>query len=45
MFCRQMVARGMLDTIRAVEDEEEDCTPVLEAMVKLSEDSGMLFVK
>ncbi|XP_071173427.1 serine/threonine-protein phosphatase 4 regulatory subunit 1-like isoform X7 [Mytilus edulis] len=39
VYTRQMVARGMLDTIRAVEDEEEDCTPVLEAMVKLSEDS------
>lgn len=38
-----MVARGMLDTIRAVEEEEEDCTPVLEAMVKLSEDSGIIY--
>lgn len=35
-----MVARGLLDTLRAVEEAEEDCTSVLKAMVKLSEDSG-----
>ena len=36
-----MVARGLLDTLRAVEEaEEEDAVAVLNAMVRLSEDSG-----
>lgn len=40
MFIRQMVARGLLDTLRAVEEMEEDVFPVFNAMVKLSQDSG-----
>lgn len=35
-----MVARGLLDTLRAVEEMEEDAFPVFNAMVKLSQDSG-----
>ena len=35
-----MVARGLLDTLRAVEDKQDDCTSVLNAMLRLSEDSG-----
>lgn len=40
IFIRQMVARGLLDTLRAVEEMEEDVFPVFNAMVKLSQDSG-----
>ncbi|XP_045192061.2 serine/threonine-protein phosphatase 4 regulatory subunit 1-like isoform X1 [Mercenaria mercenaria] len=39
VYTRQMVARGLLDTLRAVGDSEEQTTAVLTAMVKLSEDS------
>ncbi|KAK3085905.1 hypothetical protein FSP39_010290 [Pinctada imbricata] len=40
VYTRQMVARGLLDTLRAVEEtEEDDAIAVLNAMVKLSEDS------
>ena len=35
-----MVARGLLDTLRAVGDSDEQTTAVLTNMVKLSEDSG-----
>lgn len=35
-----MVARGLLDTLRAVEEMEEDVFQVFNAMVKLSQDSG-----
>ncbi|ESO91001.1 hypothetical protein LOTGIDRAFT_122480 [Lottia gigantea] len=38
IFNRQMVARGLLDTLRAVGDDEEDCKAVLVAMTRLSED-------
>ncbi|KAL4234722.1 Serine/threonine-protein phosphatase 4 regulatory subunit 1 [Mactra antiquata] len=38
VYTRQMVAKGLLDTLRAVGDSEEQTTAVLEAMVKLSED-------
>ena len=41
LFNRQMVARGLLDTLRAVGDDDEQTTAVLTNMVKLSEDSGM----
>ena len=41
-----MVARGLLDTLRAVGDSEEQTTAVLTNMVRLSEDSGnTVFVK
>ncbi|XP_052816224.1 serine/threonine-protein phosphatase 4 regulatory subunit 1-like isoform X2 [Mya arenaria] len=39
VYTRQMVAKGLLDTLRAVGDSEEQTTAVLTAMVKLSEDS------
>ncbi|XP_055955388.1 serine/threonine-protein phosphatase 4 regulatory subunit 1-like isoform X3 [Patella vulgata] len=39
IFNRQMVARGLLDTLRTVGDNEDDCKSVLMAMTKLSEDS------
>ena len=39
---RQMVARGLLDTLRAVEEMDEEVFPVFNAMVKLSQDSGKL---
>ncbi|XP_067834441.1 serine/threonine-protein phosphatase 4 regulatory subunit 1 isoform X2 [Heptranchias perlo] len=35
---RQMVARGLLDTLRAVSDDEKDCLAVLERISKLAED-------
>ena len=35
-----MVARGLLDTLRAVGDTDEDCSAVLSAMVRISEDNG-----
>ena len=37
-----MVARGLLDTLRAVEEMDEEVFPVFNAMVKLSQDSGKL---
>lgn len=37
-----MVAKGLLDTLRAVGDSEEQTTAVLTAMMKLSEDSGKI---
>ncbi|KAK3581114.1 hypothetical protein CHS0354_033907 [Potamilus streckersoni] len=39
VFTRQMVARGLLDTLRAVGDFEEQTSAVLSAMVRLSQDS------
>ncbi|XP_046359884.1 serine/threonine-protein phosphatase 4 regulatory subunit 1-like isoform X1 [Haliotis rufescens] len=39
IFNRQMVARGLLDTLRAVGTNEEEAHAVLKAMVKISEDS------
>ncbi|KAL3859973.1 hypothetical protein ACJMK2_010151 [Sinanodonta woodiana] len=39
VFTRQMVARGLLDTLRAVGDSEEQTSAVLSAMVRLSQDS------
>ena len=39
-----MVAKGLLDTLRAVGDSEEQTTAVLTAMVKLSEDTGKYWV-
>ncbi|XP_067652589.1 serine/threonine-protein phosphatase 4 regulatory subunit 1-like isoform X1 [Haliotis asinina] len=39
IFNRQMVARGLLDTLRAVGTNEEEAQAVLKAMVKISEDS------
>ncbi|XP_061166602.1 serine/threonine-protein phosphatase 4 regulatory subunit 1-like isoform X2 [Saccostrea echinata] len=39
VYTRQMVARGLLDTLRAVEETEDDVLPVFNAMVKLSQDS------
>ncbi|XP_048452148.1 serine/threonine-protein phosphatase 4 regulatory subunit 1-like [Rhincodon typus] len=39
-FNRQMVARGLLDTLRAVSDDEKDCLAVLERINKLAEDPG-----
>uniref|UniRef100_A0A4W3J188 Serine/threonine-protein phosphatase 4 regulatory subunit 1 n=1 Tax=Callorhinchus milii TaxID=7868 RepID=A0A4W3J188_CALMI len=37
-FNRQMVARGLLDTLKAVSDDEKDCLAVLERISKLAED-------
>ena len=37
---RQMVARSMLDTLRAVGDDQESCTAVLDSMARLSQDTG-----
>ncbi|XP_022341101.2 serine/threonine-protein phosphatase 4 regulatory subunit 1-like isoform X1 [Crassostrea virginica] len=39
VYTRQMVARGLLDTLRAVEEMDEEVFPVFNAMVKLSQDS------
>nr|KAG5712972.1 hypothetical protein BaRGS_021766 [Batillaria attramentaria] len=39
IFNRQMVARSMLDTLRAVGDDKDSCTAVLDAMVRLSQDT------
>ncbi|XP_021372324.1 serine/threonine-protein phosphatase 4 regulatory subunit 1-like isoform X2 [Mizuhopecten yessoensis] len=40
VYTRQMVARGLLDTLRAVENTtDRECVAVLNAMVRLSEDS------
>uniref|UniRef100_H3AJI0 Protein phosphatase 4 regulatory subunit 1 n=1 Tax=Latimeria chalumnae TaxID=7897 RepID=H3AJI0_LATCH len=36
---RQMVARSLLDTLRAVSDDEGDCIAVLERVSRLAEDS------
>ncbi|CAI9715732.1 serine/threonine-protein phosphatase 4 regulatory subunit 1-like isoform X2 [Octopus vulgaris] len=37
-FSRQLIARGILDTLRAAGNVEEDCLAVLKAMVHLSKD-------
>ncbi|XP_064409639.1 serine/threonine-protein phosphatase 4 regulatory subunit 1 isoform X8 [Latimeria chalumnae] len=39
IFNRQMVARSLLDTLRAVSDDEGDCIAVLERVSRLAEDS------
>ncbi|XP_064598728.1 LOW QUALITY PROTEIN: serine/threonine-protein phosphatase 4 regulatory subunit 1-like [Liolophura sinensis] len=39
IFSRQMVAKSMLDTLRAVGGEREECDAVLKAMVRLSDDA------
>lgn len=41
---RQMVARSLLDTLKAVSEDERDCIAVLERVSKLSDDSGELRV-
>ncbi|KAH9504961.1 Serine/threonine-protein phosphatase 4 regulatory subunit 1 [Bulinus truncatus] len=38
IFNRQMLARSLLDTLRAVYDSEDSCVSVLDAMSRLSED-------
>ncbi|CAL1530665.1 unnamed protein product [Lymnaea stagnalis] len=38
IFNRQMLARGLLDTLRAVYESEDNCNAVLDAMARLSED-------
>ncbi|XP_005112857.1 serine/threonine-protein phosphatase 4 regulatory subunit 1 isoform X2 [Aplysia californica] len=38
IFNRQMLARGLLDTLRAVYESEDNCFAVMDAMSKLSED-------
>jgi len=38
IFNRQMLARGLLDTLRAVYESEDNCVAVLDAMSRLSED-------
>jgi len=41
-----MVAKGLLDTLRAVGDSDEQTSLVLSSMVKLSEDSGeLIFIR
>ena len=35
-----MLARGLLDTLRAVYETDDNCIAVLDAMSKLSEDPG-----
>lgn len=37
---RQMVARSMLDTLRAVGDDIDNCIAVLDAMARISQDTG-----
>ncbi|XP_023595831.1 serine/threonine-protein phosphatase 4 regulatory subunit 1 [Trichechus manatus latirostris] len=39
VFNRQMVARGLLDTLREVSDDERDCIAVLERISRLADDS------
>lgn len=39
-----MVARSLLDTLKAVSEDERDCIAVLERVSKLSDDSGELRV-
>lgn len=39
---RQMVARSLLDTLKAVSEDERDCIAVLERVSKLADDSGKL---
>lgn len=35
-----MVARSLLDTLKAVSEDERDCIAVLERVSRLAEDSG-----
>lgn len=35
-----MVARSLLDTLKAVSEDERDCVAVLERVSRLAEDSG-----
>ena len=37
---RQMVARSLLDTLKAVNEDERDCITVLERVGRLADDSG-----
>lgn len=37
-----MVARSLLDTLKAVSEDERDCIAVLERVSRLAEDSGKL---
>uniref|UniRef100_A0A8C4S091 Protein phosphatase 4, regulatory subunit 1 n=1 Tax=Erpetoichthys calabaricus TaxID=27687 RepID=A0A8C4S091_ERPCA len=39
IFNRQMVARSLLDTLKAVSEDERDCIAVLERISRLAEDS------
>ncbi|XP_042562843.1 serine/threonine-protein phosphatase 4 regulatory subunit 1 isoform X2 [Clupea harengus] len=39
VFNRQMVARSLLDTLKAVSEDERDCIAVLERVSKLADDS------
>lgn len=39
-----MVARSLLDTLKAVSEDERDCIAVLERVSKLADDSGKLRV-
>ncbi|XP_041923889.1 serine/threonine-protein phosphatase 4 regulatory subunit 1 isoform X1 [Alosa sapidissima] len=39
IFNRQMVARSLLDTLKAVSEDERDCIAVLERVSKLADDS------
>ncbi|XP_026057459.1 serine/threonine-protein phosphatase 4 regulatory subunit 1-like isoform X2 [Carassius auratus] len=39
IFNRQMVARSLLDTLRAVSEDEHECVSVLERIDRLAEDS------
>ncbi|KAM6953821.1 serine/threonine-protein phosphatase 4 regulatory subunit 1 [Aplochiton taeniatus] len=39
IFNRQMVARSLLDTLRAVSEDERDCNAVLERVARLADDS------
>ncbi|KAK7114611.1 serine/threonine-protein phosphatase 4 regulatory subunit 1-like [Littorina saxatilis] len=39
IFNRQMVARSMLDTLRAVGDDIDNCIAVLDAMARISQDT------
>uniref|UniRef100_A0A4W4HM90 WW-binding domain-containing protein n=1 Tax=Electrophorus electricus TaxID=8005 RepID=A0A4W4HM90_ELEEL len=38
-ICRQMVARSLLDTLKAVSEDERDCIAVLERVSRLADDS------
>lgn len=42
---RQMVARSLLDTLRAVSEDERECVSVLERIDRLADDSGTQMIR
>ncbi|XP_016394821.1 serine/threonine-protein phosphatase 4 regulatory subunit 1-like [Sinocyclocheilus rhinocerous] len=45
VFNRQMVARSLLDTLRAVSEDERECVSVLERIDRLADDSVIIICK